>query len=775
MISPRTTLALVASTALAVAIGCRRDEPPPGGSAASAGSTGPSATPPSRDVAFVDDAGCATCHPFEFERWRGSHHDLAMDPATEETVLGDFEDAVFERAGVASRFFRRDGGFFVHTAGPDGELTDHRIEYTFGVHPLQQYLVRFPGGRLQCLTIAWDVERERWFDLYPDEEIGHDDPLHWTGRYQSWNVMCADCHSTDLRKGYDLAADTYDTTWREIDVGCQACHGPGGDHIRWARQRAAGAVQAGEATGLVVDLRRYGAHEQLNACAPCHSRRYRLRTDYEFGAEFLDFFVPERLHEGYYHADGQVLEEVYVYGSFVQSKMGMRGVACSDCHDPHALELLAPGNGVCTQCHTTSPPTDRFPTLVAKEYDTLEHHFHAEGTEGALCVSCHMPARTYMVIDPRRDHSFRIPRPDLTVALGTPNACQDCHADQTADWAAERIAEWSGTDERPRHYGEAFAAARAGRAEAVPGLLELAADVEQPPIVRATALELLPRAGPSAFPALAAAIADDDALVRMAALRGLGDVERLPVEVLLPIVAPLLDDPVRAVRVEAGRVLAAVPPASLPEERRAPFDAALAEFRTAQLAQADMPWPHLNLGVVHLARGETEAALDAYRTALRLDPTFLPVRFNLANALNGLGRNDEAERVLRDGVARYPDEGELFYSLGLLLAEMGKPAEAAEALGRAGVLMPGRARVHYNHGLILQGLDRSDEAEPALLLALKEADRDTQVLHALALFYIDREQWERALPYAERFAELVPGAPVPQQLVARIRGELERR
>jgi predicted CXXCH cytochrome family protein len=721
---------------------------------------------------FVDDATCAECHAYEAERWRGSHHDLAMQEASETTVLGDFDDARFESEGVATRFFRRDGGFWVETEGPDGASAEFEVAYVFGVDPLQQVLVRFPGGRLQCLTVAWDTAERRWFSLYPGERFAPSDPLHWTGLYQRWNSMCADCHSTELRRGYDVARDAYDTTFAALDVGCQACHGPGSEHVARARQREIGDYDEWR-NGLVTTLRRGRPREQLDACAPCHSRRIRLTETNEIGAPFLDGFLPERLNAPLYHADGQIEDEVYEWGSFAQSKMHERGVACGDCHEPHSLELLAPGDDLCLQCHVEMPPTDRFPTLVAKRYDTPEHHHHPPESEGARCVSCHMPTRTYMVLDPRRDHSLRIPRPDLSVQLGTPNACTDCHAEQTAGWAAETVDAWFGKRERPRTFAPVLAAARRGDPRALGDLAALARDADTPAIVRASAVELWQN-----YPAdlgreplasaLRAALADPDGLVRATAAERL---DLLPPERRIELAAPLLADPLRAVRVAAARVLAAAERA-LDPSLRAGFERAAAEYLAVQDAQADMPWSHLNRGVFAADRGDVPGAEAAYRTALRLDPGFLPARFNLANLLNAGHRNTEAEAVLREGLARAPDaagEGELHFSLGLLLAEENRLDEAAAALTRASELVPDRPRVFTNLGLALRTLGKTTEAESALWRARAKDANDTDALQVLAELALARGDRAQALALAEELARLLPNERWPRDFATRIR------
>ncbi|MEX0612532.1 MAG: cytochrome c3 family protein, partial [Pirellulales bacterium] len=388
------------------------------------------------NASYVGRQTCAECHQAEHKLWLGSDHDLAMDLATDETVLADFNDTSFTYHGVTTRFFRRDGKFVVNTEGFDGQHHDYVVKYTFGVRPLQQYMVAFPDGRVQVLRESWDVENKKWFYVTPpdvtDERIEPGDPLHWTGIAQNWNTTCADCHSTNLQKNYDSATDTYHTTFEEIDVSCEECHGPGGVHVDLARSwspfwdRRIGY-------GL-PPLKSKNLQVQLETCAKCHSRRYQVHEDFRPGQPLLDFYEPALLSAGLYEADGQILDEVYEYGSFQQSRMHANRVRCSDCHEPHSLKLKFAGNQLCTQCHEPA------------KYDTPGHHHHAIGSAGAQCIECHMPSRLYMVIDERRDHSFRVPRPDVSAELGTPNACNDCHTrpDETFQWAADAVLNWYG-------------------------------------------------------------------------------------------------------------------------------------------------------------------------------------------------------------------------------------------------------------------------------------------------------------------------------------------
>ena len=400
------------------------------------GLVGAACAPTDRTPSYVGSAECQSCHETEYEAWQGSHHDLAMDSATAEFVLGDFDDATFTYGGITSTFTTRDGRYFVQTDGPTGELSEYEISYTFGFDPLQQYLIPFPDGRQQMLGIAWDARvasegGQRWFHLYPGDTVNAGHRLHWTSRDQAWNYQCAECHSTDLQKGYDPATDTYETTWAEIDVSCETCHGPGSGHVGWA---ASNEEDDGSLLGLVTRLGREATtrwefasgatvarpteprsnHTQVETCARCHARRGLVSETYEPGGLLLETHRPALLDEGLYDADGQIVEEVYVYGSFLQSKMYKAGVTCSDCHNPHSLYIGADPNAVCMRCH------------LSTAFDTAAHTFHAPA-DNVGCVDCHMAAKPYMVVDPRRDHSFRIPRPDLSASIGTTNACTNCH------------------------------------------------------------------------------------------------------------------------------------------------------------------------------------------------------------------------------------------------------------------------------------------------------------------------------------------------------------
>jgi predicted CXXCH cytochrome family protein len=699
----------------------------------------------SQAATFVGREMCIDCHKEAYAAWVGSDHDKAMAVASDSTVLGDFDDAAFADGDVSARFYKKDGKFFVHTQGPGGEPGDFEIAYTFGVTPLQQYLIPFPGGRLQTLTIAWDTEREAWFHLYPGQDIPPDDWLHWTRNAQNWNGMCAECHSTNLIKNYDYQTETFSTTWSEIDVSCEACHGPGSRHVEWAEVPPMARPDR-ENYDLVIDTGDISSRQQVELCAPCHSRRTELGDYDHTRADLLDNIVPAILEERLYFADGQIEEEVYVYGSFVQSKMFKNDIRCNDCHDVHSLELVEEGNGLCLQCHQ------------ADAYDSYDHHFHKrehEGrpSDGHLCVKCHMPERPFMVVDWRADHSLRVPRPDLTQEIGVPNACNQsgCHDDQTVEWSVEHYQKWYGIARKP-HYGTIIAAGRARDPDARAPLIELAGNDLYPAIVRATALSLLGAyPGDETTATFNRALSDDEALVRYTAVM---NVTSSAPEEHVQLVAPLLFDPVRAVRQQAAVQLAAYPDELFKAYQIKAVGETLAEYEEAMNYSLDFAFAGHNLGNLYSQLGKPEQAEKYYKAAIAIDDLFYPAKANLAILYNAQRRNDEAEQLLQEILDSFPEQYEAAYSLGLLLAEMNRFEKSAEYLELAARGMPGYARVFYNLGLVQQQLGR--DAEPALIRAVELEPGNLNFLYALADHYVSRGELHKALYVAEQMVARHP-------------------
>jgi predicted CXXCH cytochrome family protein len=500
-------------------------------------------------------------------------------------------------------------------------------------------------------------------------------------------------------------------------------------------------------------------------------RRY-AETGYRAGEPYLDYFVNELLHGHLYHVDGQILEEVYEFGSFTQSKMFQKGIRCSDCHDPHSTKVKFEGNKLCTSCHQHP----------AGKYDSPSHHHHDPGREGALCTSCHMPKKTYMEVDPRLDHSLRIPRPELSVQLGTPNACSGCHLDKgglpgeqasklgeyakwlTAaqqgdsavkdalrrvdEWSAKQVEQWYGVKPKATpHFALALDAARKGDAIAEPQLIRHAKDRSLTAMVRATcAYELSQYPTYAAEQASLLLLQDPEPLVRLSALANL---ERLADEELVRRISPLLNDPIRSVRAEAGRILARVNLRHLNGPQRVAREKAIEEYKQGLLANNDRAVGHLGLGVLAEQLGNQAEARRAYETAIRVEPTAVGPRANLAALLEqtiASAGNEAVAKQLQDTIGRLRKE-------------------ELDLLARDAKLAPQNAVIRYRYGLSLYLHGRLDEAEKELVEAARLEPNIPDFVLAVALLYQKQNRIDAAIKYAKRVVELRPDDPSYQQLL----------
>ena len=786
---------------------------------------------------YVGRQSCIQCHAAQGRSFAGSHHDLAMDKATPETVLGDFSDVELSHFGIKSRMYRKQDRYMVRTEGPDGKLADFEVKYVLGVEPLQQYMVEFdrpnemPGNeiaRLQVLRISWDTEKKRWFYLSPpdvDESVdplSPEDDLHWTGITQCWNTTCADCHSTDLKKNFDPGAKTYHTTFSEIDVSCEACHGPGSVHVELANSKSL-FWDRKHGYGL-AKLKDENTKIEIESCAPCHSHRQVIQSEYAAGEPYHDFYRNALLHGHLYHADGQIHEEVYVYGSFTQSKMYEKGIRCTDCHDPHTTKLKHEGNKLCTSCHQHPPA----------KYDSPAHHHHKPGSKGALCVECHMPTKTYMAVDSRRDHSLRIPRPDLSVELGTPNACSRCHLSedqikvestaklkQYSDWLdaadddaiqqaidqldkrmADKAVQWYGDMFKSReHFAKAFELARQGDPAAQPMLHKIAKDRKAAPIVKATALFHLGSSDSQESLNIAiASLRDIDPQVRASALAridteisiqrdrfAMGAASHLE-KSFKPLVDPLLSrltDESRLVRTEAARVIAGIPAnafiALTTESQRDVFSDAIDEFKAGLMYNNDRATSYSVIGSLNELVGDTDKAVHAYRMAIKVEPGVAGPRRNLAAILDH--RRQETEQQLRQlAINRAMEKSDRDAEIDALIKkatkyqfEMAKlRREELALLGRDARLAPQVAAIQYQYGLFLHLHGEKDKAEQQLVKAQQLEPNMPQYAYVLAIFYKDQARWKKALDYAEKAKSIVPRDPSYNRLVQEIKVELSK-
>ncbi len=773
------------------ALGCGADETASSTATESKGN-GPAAAAPTASSAdasprFTGSATCVACHAEEAARWEGSQHRAAMAFATPESVKAPFAGESLHEGGGAVSFARQGRAFVVSRdraargrrdpAAPGSEEA-LRVSATFGVEPLQQYLLDAVEGRVQVLPWAWDARPkaqggQRWLNLYPEATLDPSDPLHFSRPAQNWNHVCADCHVTAYRKRFNAERGQFESRWEELGVGCEGCHGPGSDHVRWAAAREGEAARAEDAdrgapdaldrsslglaarldersgvnwsidpkTGNAVRSAPRTTSRELDVCAPCHARRTAITESYAAGAPFLDHYRPVLLDAGLYSADGQQRDEVFSWGSFLQSRMHAKGVTCSDCHDPHSGKLRAEGDALCGQCHASA------------KYATPEHHHHAAGSAGSACVACHMPTTTYMQIDPRHDHSLRVPRADQARALGLPDACSRCHGEGRAAWADAAVRGWLG---RPAQGlagsgAEAIHASETGALDAAPRLRALAADASQPAIVRATALARLD-ASQSARSAeqLAVAARDADPLVRLGALEGLASA---PEPVRVRAAAGLLEDPRRAVRFEAVRVLA---PAtrSLSAPAKAAFEREAAEYVASLRRDADRAEARTQLGLFLAERGDVDGARRELAAAIALEPAFEAAHADLADLERAVGRDEEALRILDAGLARLPESAALHHARGLARVRLGQTEAALDDLARAVALDPGSTRFAYVQAVALHSSGQVERAIGLLEAVAAAHPGDVAVREALVSFLEAAGRVEAAAPHREALGRM---------------------
>jgi predicted CXXCH cytochrome family protein len=709
----------------------------------------------SEEPTHVGSQACISCHGQEHAAWQSSHHSQAMLLPGEAGAVASFKGEEVNAGGLLSRFIEISGVPHVEVEDGSGKI-QKPVKYFFGIEPCQQVLIEDEPGRLQSYPIAWSTgtgeKAEGWYPLFPGEKTPAGDPLHWSGSLNNWNHMCAECHSTGVTKNFDAATQRFDTRYEEIDVACEACHGPGSRHVQWAESvrglskqdemppppdhfgfgmtLSSGQRQWTRAEGEKVATRNPALphHLEQETCARCHSRRTALVDGSLPGEPLSQTHRLSLLEEGLYYPDGQILDEVYVHGSFLQSRMHQKGVTCTDCHDPHSGDLYLEGNALCIGCHEPA------------RYDTVSHTHHAVGTPGSQCIDCHMTSRVYMGTDRRHDHSFRIPRPDLTEGIGTPNACNDCHSDETANWADLKIREWFPNGVSGRfHWGQALHAVRSNQKNA-PILLGLALDDEQlPAIVRGTLLSEYSRLRQEPdfrnredLQRIVGNLTAPDPLVRRGALLGLQ--MESPYD-LGSWILQFLEDPDRSVRLTAAQYLAEVI-LQWPESTESPkppiLDRALLEYRRSQEIHSDRAEALVNLAQLAETAGDLDQAESIYRKALKREPHFCPASVNLSDLLARAGKLQEAITLLDRAISRVGDDSGLHHARGLLLIRSDRREEGFQAIEKAYTLSPESLRYAYVYAIALHDFGNTSEAIRTLRKTLKKWPNSSAIRRILA-------------------------------------------
>lgn len=652
----------------------------------------------------VADTDCAGCHAEQVELWQMSDHARSMQVAEGAHVGASFDGEVVSYEGLTARFFEQDETYFVELTEP-GDTGIYAIRYTFGYYPLQQYLIGKGEDRLQVVPFAWDSRDQdqggqQWFHMEEARGEARFARFNWQQPLQNWNGMCADCHSSGLVRHYDVERDRFATQFSELNVGCLSCHTLPEQHETAATSRATsslgGSWQRSPAEKVAHWVGQAGNHRlAMDTCFACHSLRAPLTDRFVPGELFLDHFTPEWIQPPFYQGDGQIAEEVYVYGSFQQSKMYAAGVSCLDCHDAHSNQLKVSGNGLCLQCHS--------PQI----YDLEAHHRHEQGSTAAQCVTCHMPGKTYMGVDFRRDHRFAKPDPAVHQLTGSTDLCQDCHEDRWQQWMKSRKGS-TALDEidGPLTSGRLMLNALRSGHQADPLLgFKLAQDVELNAIEQASALGMVSSQVIARRPdLLAAALTSSSDLVRLAAVQ---QAAYIPASLKPTMLAPLLEDARRAIRVAAARAMG-----SAIKKANPPGSTVLA-LKELDLALAQSAWRgegRLMLSAQALQLGDTSQAIKQLLKALDIDPFFIGIYLNLADIYRLTGDEAKVLETLDSGIKNISDAGPLLYSKALTLIRQEDYLGAVKQLQMASELDPLNPDYAFVRLLALQKVGRTTQA-----------------------------------------------------------------
>jgi len=712
--------------------------------------------PPSVDTALMDTArndyaaytgsiACKECHSNEYDAWARSHHALA-----ERTVQLALDRPAFD---PPSTIHAGSQSAQVHLEGPvpqivaddlSGQSRSHAVRRVIGADPLRQFLVDGPSGRMQAMEAAYDPTRGDWFDVFGNEDRRPGEWGHWTGRGMNWNSMCAACHNTRLHKNYAEQDDSYHTQMAEMSVGCEACHGPSKAHSAWQLDHKLTDGLKQQAKPPDPTLPHLSRDQNLDTCASCHARRSSITGDFVPGQSFFDQFSLDGVDESEtFYADGQVRDEDYEFSAFLGSKMYAAGVRCMDCHDVHSGRTLLAGNTLCMKCHTGAFPK-------APVINPFTHTFHAPASAGSQCVNCHMPQTTYMQRHARHDHGFTIPDPLLTEKTNVPNACNRCHADKSADWAAAAVQQWYGAKmDRPSHQrAVAFAAARKGDGAARPALVAILADPGESFYWKSAAVRLLGRWAndSTVVSVLSEQLHAAHPLVRESGVTTLAPAVDHDPE-LRQAIQPLLSDPSRNVRVAAAQAMAGQIDSDSPAAR---------EYLASLDEQADQPAGQFQLAVYQHNRGNPDSAIAHLERAVTWDQQSPSLHREAAVLFATLARPREALLQIELACRLDPENAEYELLHGLAAVEAGDPADGIEAMERAVRLDPHFSRAWYNIGLMKQKAGSFAEALAALKKAEEADGSDPQIPYARAVLLKQLHQTAEARAAAERALAISP-------------------
>ena len=660
---------------------------------------------------------CVNCHANDVSQWHTSDHYKSMGDMTTDFILGDFTNVTVKHHSQTARFYQIKTDYLVDLT-EQGQTKTYRINNTFGHYPLQQYLVSLNNGALQVLPFSWDSRSkedggQKWFPAYANEDIKKNDRLHWKQPLFNWNGMCEDCHSDGLKRNYDLTANQFATQFDHINVGCQSCHGKmksGHDKKSPLRKSIpTGSWQRNHGENVAKWAGEERDNQFMESCFACHSLRSPLLDGIDVKKTFLDQFTPDLLSRSMYFPDGQIKEEVFVYGSFLQSKMHAAGVNCLDCHDKHTMKTKLQGNGLCLQCH--NPET----------YEQVSHTHHDLNTDGGQCVNCHMPERTYMGVDPRRDHSFVIPRPKLSLKFGVPNACTTCHKNNNDQWAATVIEQWGASKNQPSADQLNYLQLQHSGFLPIYDHLKLANSGGLSVIKQANVISLLPNSTNTINEKnIKPWINSHEPLIRLSAAR-IGYL--LPEAERIKSYSILLNDPVKAVRVAAAENLIGMKVNDFSQ-----FKIALQELIDANDINSWRGEGLTNQSILYSKLGKVRETIKSLQKAIEIDPYFSPAYVNLAEQFRIQNNVKDEKATLVLGVNNNPDSGALHYAMGMHLIRTKNAIDAVTSFDKAKQLEEDNLQYAYLYFLSLDNIGKTKQALQAIKASLLKYSNDSQLI-----------------------------------------------
>ena len=697
---------------------------------------------------FTGSTSCRSCHEKFYQLWATSHHGLAMQPfsaelavklkpQTEDITVGDLRYRAVIDGEKA----------YVRETGPDG-VKQYPIVHAMGGKNVYYFLTPLGKGRLQVLPVAFDVHTDGWYDTAASalRHFAHvpEEVVHWKDREYTFNSSCYGCHVSQLSTNYDLASDSYHTAWKEAGINCETCHGPAEEHIRLAESLGDAAMP--DDMKLIRMGKRTTVEQNNAACASCHAKLYPITASFAPGERFFDHFGLITLEHPDFHPDGRDLGENYTYTTWRMSPCAKSGqLDCIHCHTSSGRYRFKNENhnGACLPCHAE---------IVG---NSAAHSHHEAGTSGDRCIDCHMPMTRFARMD-RSDHSMLSPTPAATVALKSPNACNICHKDESAEWADEWVRKWytSGYQQPIVERAELIDAARKQDWPRLPEMLDHITGEGRDEVFANSFIRLLASCQDERkWPAIITAMDDPSPLVRATAAEALAGL-RSP-EAIDKLLAATADE-YRLVRISAARALAGMPTDSAAPERREILARATKELVKSMHSRVDDPHLHANLGNYYFSLGQLRKAIEEFELSLRLMPDDVPTLVNASLAYNAARRNDRAEKCLRHALKIAPDSAAAHFNLGLLLGEERRLHEARREFRAALKTDPTLAAAAYNLAVLLS----DDNPEESLTWARKAAElqpNEPKYAFTLGYYLADRGKTVEAVKQLKTLIARHPG------------------